>query len=112
MCETGLHRKCATEKSGAGLFPPRGEPAVPEQPQPSGDGPLGHTRALQLGQKLWPVVVPPGMQLFLYGWGHIASACQVMEGMRPEGRTTAEVGAATNIRAPWEGHGEETRCTQ
>lgn len=59
---------------------------MPEQPWPPGDVPLGHAQALTLARKLGPIILLLGTQLFPYGWGHIVSMCQVMEGTWPRGQ--------------------------
>lgn len=108
VSEAGLHQKRVLKKSVAGLFPPWGQPAVPVQPQPSGYVPLSHAQALQLGQKRWPVV-PSGIPVLLQmGTPRL---CKSVDGEHMAG-TTAEVGAATNTQAPWEGHGVAPRCSQ
>lgn len=94
-------------------FHPGGSLWCLSSPSPQGVSPFpGRTQALQLGRKLWTVVFPLRTQLFPDRWGHITSACQVMEGTWLEHCTMAKVGTATVTWAPWEGCGETTRCTQ
>lgn len=92
----------------SGSVSTQGEPAVPEQPQPSGDVPLSHTRTAAWTKTLACCYPTRDAAVSLRMGTHLACVCQVMEGTWPEGRTAADVGAATNT---WAGHSEANRCT-